>query len=515
MVEETTITIATSPDDVSKVQSAVGDSMNIKIEGEASLVASDNATTNAAERDSPSSSQVEIPAAAAAAVKTEVPPSSSDSSSMPPPPAVVRAAPPSTAPLPATSAPSTAARVASSAVGKQPAGTTSSPAKQEIKQVHTASNSVTTTSTASGMAPPNPVARTAGVIARPAVQQPNNTATISGVKSAKLHGKVGTVYPNPVMSSSAVPKPSPVLSTSHIGGEQSSTSRYENDITASGEVTITNHSSGGTGSGSSSKKKTPHPLRRGKWTSEEEAYANRLIGEFKSGLLPLTDGTTLRNFLSKLLNCDPMRISKKFVGNNCIGKQVFRRRVAEINRITAEQMQQTKMELSELERRFLDRVAQTNRVKAPGVSAAIGPNGVLGPLPPNMMKGGGARGVDDLEIDAPPTPPWLKPPTKYKPSGKFAKRLEAKEKAAAERKAKLAAAAAAAAAATKASEEIKKRESAKASGPPLNQFAATTSPEPITRTESALEQLARTASGELKFVLGICCLPFNALMKVF
>lgn len=61
-------------------------------------------------------------------------------------------------------------------------------------------------------------------------------------------------------------------------------------------------------------------LRRGKWTAEEEAYANRLIYEFKLGLLPLTDGTTLRTFLSKLLNCDPMRISKKFVGQNCIGK---------------------------------------------------------------------------------------------------------------------------------------------------------------------------------------------------
>jgi hypothetical protein len=65
-------------------------------------------------------------------------------------------------------------------------------------------------------------------------------------------------------------------------------------------------------------------LRRGKWTTEEEAYSNRLIMEFKLGLLPLTDGTTLRTFLSKLLNCDPMRISKKFVGQNCIGKVMFR-----------------------------------------------------------------------------------------------------------------------------------------------------------------------------------------------
>ena len=71
----------------------------------------------------------------------------------------------------------------------------------------------------------------------------------------------------------------------------------------------------------SSKGKVAEPaLRRGKWTSEEECYAVRLISEFRQGLLPLTDGTTLRTFLSKLLNCDPMRISKKFVGQNCIGK---------------------------------------------------------------------------------------------------------------------------------------------------------------------------------------------------
>jgi hypothetical protein len=64
-------------------------------------------------------------------------------------------------------------------------------------------------------------------------------------------------------------------------------------------------------------------LRRGQWTEEEEAYSNRLIAEFKAGTLPLMDGTTLRTFLSKVLNCDPMRISKKFVGDNCIGKVMF------------------------------------------------------------------------------------------------------------------------------------------------------------------------------------------------
>eukprot|EP00985_Skeletonema_marinoi_P019540 scaffold11241_cov148-Skeletonema_marinoi.AAC.9 len=106
------------------------------------------------------------------------------------------------------------------------------------------------------------------------------------------------------------------------------------------------------------------PLRRGKWTPEEEAYANRLIQEFKAGLLPLTDGTTLRTFLSKLLNCDPMRISKKFVGSNCIGKQVFRRRGADVNNLTPDQVQQTRLELSELEKKFLDRVSRSKSSKS-------------------------------------------------------------------------------------------------------------------------------------------------------
>jgi hypothetical protein len=113
-----------------------------------------------------------------------------------------------------------------------------------------------------------------------------------------------------------------------------------------------------------------NPLRRGKWTVEEEAYANRLIQEFKAGLLPLTDGTTLRTFLSKLLNCDPMRISKKFVGSNCIGKQVFRRRGADLNNLTPDEIEQTRLELSELERKFLDRVAQNKGSRGGGGGGA-------------------------------------------------------------------------------------------------------------------------------------------------
>jgi hypothetical protein len=36
-----------------------------------------------------------------------------------------------------------------------------------------------------------------------------------------------------------------------------------------------------------------------------------------------TEGTTLRTLLSKVLNCDPMRITKKYTGNCSIGKRTF------------------------------------------------------------------------------------------------------------------------------------------------------------------------------------------------
>jgi hypothetical protein len=64
-------------------------------------------------------------------------------------------------------------------------------------------------------------------------------------------------------------------------------------------------------------------LRRGKWTVEEEAYVARVIQDFNSGFLDAPAGTTLRTYLSEKLKCDPMRITKKFTGEACIGKRVF------------------------------------------------------------------------------------------------------------------------------------------------------------------------------------------------
>ena len=64
------------------------------------------------------------------------------------------------------------------------------------------------------------------------------------------------------------------------------------------------------------------PLRRGKWSSEEETYALAAIRDFNSGYLDAQPGTTLRTYLSEKLQCDPMRITKKFTGDASIGKKV-------------------------------------------------------------------------------------------------------------------------------------------------------------------------------------------------
>ena len=55
-------------------------------------------------------------------------------------------------------------------------------------------------------------------------------------------------------------------------------------------------------------------VRSGRWSVEEETYAKAMIEAFKSGYLPLHGNTSLRKFLSEVLVCHPMRISKKFVG---------------------------------------------------------------------------------------------------------------------------------------------------------------------------------------------------------
>lgn len=61
-------------------------------------------------------------------------------------------------------------------------------------------------------------------------------------------------------------------------------------------------------------------MRKGVWTQEEEAFALKLIEEFKEGKLPdISPKFTIRKLLEKKLHCAGMRISKKF-GGQCFGK---------------------------------------------------------------------------------------------------------------------------------------------------------------------------------------------------
>ena len=61
-------------------------------------------------------------------------------------------------------------------------------------------------------------------------------------------------------------------------------------------------------------------LRKGKWTNEEDQYAIREIRDFKAGLLNIPDGISLRLYLAMQLNCNSMRITKKYSKTENIGK---------------------------------------------------------------------------------------------------------------------------------------------------------------------------------------------------
>ena len=91
-------------------------------------------------------------------------------------------------------------------------------------------------------------------------------------------------------------------------------------------------------------------LREGKWTTEEESYVDRLVLDFNVGIHPLPTGMRLRTFLSTMLNCDPMRLSKKFVGNASIGKKQYRRSPQLSVLEGTEELRKRREELYELER---------------------------------------------------------------------------------------------------------------------------------------------------------------------
>ncbi|RLN89184.1 hypothetical protein BBJ28_00012678 [Nothophytophthora sp. Chile5] len=123
----------------------------------------------------------------------------------------------------------------------------------------------------------------------------------------------------------------------------------------------------------STKSKCSPGLRSGKWTAEEEAFTNMIIHFFKRGLLDVEDGTSLRWYLAKRLNCEAMRVTKKLKGNSSIGKQIFR--AMENTHLNRQAIRRARDELSVLETRFLESLssggaAATAAVSAPASSAS-------------------------------------------------------------------------------------------------------------------------------------------------
>lgn len=141
----------------------------------------------------------------------------------------------------------------------------------------------------------------------------------------------------------------------------------------------------------STKSKARPGLRKGKWTDEESQYATQLTYYFKEGLLPIDRGTMLRLYLSQKLNCEPMRITKKFTGVECIGKQVFR--PCHATPEARVRMMQAQLELVALEAAFIKKLKE-NREEVPG-SADDHDAAESGSAPSQTRVGGGSSTDND------------------------------------------------------------------------------------------------------------------------
>ncbi|KAJ0399588.1 hypothetical protein P43SY_009647 [Pythium insidiosum] len=170
-----------------------------------------------------------------------------------------------------------------------------------------------------------------------------------------------------------------IASADHSAGEESSTS-------SSSVASQLSHLKSGTFSNASSpvssadaskrqqqnkrstKSKCPPGLRSGKWTPEEEAFTNMIIYFFKLGRLNIEDGTSLRWYLAKRLNCEAMRVTKKLKGNSSIGKQIFR--ALEDTEENRRAIETATKELELLERAFLDSLTATGQTTTTAAAAA-------------------------------------------------------------------------------------------------------------------------------------------------
>eukprot|EP00816_Leptocylindrus_hargravesii_P012336 CAMPEP_0196808182 /NCGR_PEP_ID=MMETSP1362-20130617/8171_1 /TAXON_ID=163516 /ORGANISM="Leptocylindrus danicus, Strain CCMP1856" /LENGTH=546 /DNA_ID=CAMNT_0042182417 /DNA_START=279 /DNA_END=1919 /DNA_ORIENTATION=+ len=201
----------------------------------------------------------------------------------------------------------------------------------------------------------------------------SNTVSSSSRKQATAEG---TAIMSPSKSSSSSSSTTPLKnrgsnnSNNHSNKQRSSSSSHTSasgvSSSSSSSSTVTkqtSHNSHPTATATATATATSSngksTLRRGKWTLEEEAYVARVIRDFNSGHLAAPAGTTLRTYLSEKLHCDPMRITKKFTGDACIGKRVFHPAVR--TAANAATIDQAQAELETLEKKWRQRLEAQQR----------------------------------------------------------------------------------------------------------------------------------------------------------
>mmetsp|Transcript_26636 Transcript_26636/g.26877 ORF Transcript_26636/g.26877 Transcript_26636/m.26877 type:complete len:160 (-) Transcript_26636:166-645(-) len=99
--------------------------------------------------------------------------------------------------------------------------------------------------------------------------------------------------------------------------------------------------------------------RNGKWTMEEEAYSSKLIEIFLDGHAnnDAEEGETLRLYLSKKLNCKPMRIAKKYSCRQILNNQY------QHNKINKDYSIEDRQALDELRSRYLEKDAKVQNIR--------------------------------------------------------------------------------------------------------------------------------------------------------
>ena len=158
-------------------------------------------------------------------------------------------------------------------------------------------------------------------------ESPTSTSTSNLPSNPGLSEGTSGIVPSHVVVTleGAKPvKPRPLFTGIECGGASASEATRTPIAAASAVATLANDSPSTTApERTPTTKSKGSARRRGKWTAEEEEYVARVIQDFNFGFLNAPAGYTLRSYLSDKLQCDPMRITKKFTGESCIGKRVF------------------------------------------------------------------------------------------------------------------------------------------------------------------------------------------------